>query len=141
MAHPFSRYRLRLFWDFVRILLVPSTLFIGLLHFTHTRLGWLTLPAYFSWLFAVGLTRVKATEIIQTRAARQLGGRLPTQVRGKWPGNLDILIKLGKAAKSRYPAGFFHDLFEEYQCTTLNLKLLWSDLVRNLSSSNSRLFD
>lgn len=129
MAHPFSRYRLRLFWDFVRILLVPSLLFIGLLQLADIRLGWLTPLAYVSWLFGAGLARIKTTAYLQVRAARRAGGRLPTEVVGNWPGNLDILIKLGKAAKTRYPAGFFHDLFEEYQCTTLNLKLLWSDLV------------
>lgn len=132
MAHPFSRYRLRLFWDFVRILFIPSLAFVALLNLAGVSLGWLTPLAYVLWLFAAGISRVKTTDYLQTRAARRMGGRLPTEVVGKWPGNLDILIKLGKAAKSRYPAAFFHDLFEEYQCTTLNLKLLWSDLVSRL---------
>ncbi|EKM51341.1 uncharacterized protein PHACADRAFT_263397 [Phanerochaete carnosa HHB-10118-sp] len=28
-----------------------------------------------------------------------------------------------------YPGGFYLGLFEEYQCTTLNLRLLWSDMI------------
>ena len=130
MPHPYSRYRLRLFGDFVRILLIPSALFAGLVRLEKIRLGWSTPSLYILWLFAVGLTRVKITQHLQARAARRAGGRLPTEVVGKWPGNIDILIKLGKAAKSRYPAAFQRELFEEYHSTTLNLRILWSDLVR-----------
>ncbi|KAI0686875.1 cytochrome P450 [Cytidiella melzeri] len=138
MAHPYSRYRLRLFWDFVRILLTPSILFVAIIHYNGVSLPWTTPPAYILWLFAVGLTRVKITGYFQARAARRAGGRLPTEVVGKWPGNVDVLIKLGKAAKSRYPAAFFRDLFDEYQCTTLNLKLLWSDLIITMDEQHMK---
>jgi hypothetical protein len=129
MPHPYSRYRLRLFHDFVRILLVPSALFLVTCRFTCVQFTCLTPPLYILWLFAFGLLRVKIMVYLQQREACNAGARLPTEVVGKWPGNIDILIKLGKAAKTGYPTAFYRDLFEEYQCTTLNLKLLWSDFV------------
>lgn len=132
MPHPFSRYRYRLFLDFVRILCLPSLLFAAGLRLTHTRLGWLTPPAYLLWLVVAGHARTRYTLYMHRRAAHKQGGRPPTEVVGKWPGNIDILIKLGQNAPTMYPGGYYLSLFEEYQTTTLNLRLLWSDLVRNL---------
>lgn len=127
--HPFSRYRLRLFHDFVRILVVPSLTFAAIVQWSPIRFGFLIAPAYIAHLIFAGILRIIYHNYRLKRDAYRLGGRLPTEVKGKWPGNLDVAIKLGKAARSNYIGQFYRELFEEYQCTTLNLKLFWSDMV------------
>lgn len=129
MPHPFSRYRLRLFWDFVRIVVVPSAFFATILC-TRRQLCWIAPFAWLAFLLVSGYVRQQYHGYKQRAEARRRGGRLPPEVVGKWPGNIDILIKVGRAARTRYPGTFYLSLFEEYKSTTLNLKLLWSDLVR-----------
>lgn len=129
MPHPYSRYRLRLCCDFGRILLVPSLIFWTALTVFNIRLRLLTPIAWIAFLIAASFARVQYRDYQQRAEARRRGSRLPVEVVGRWPGNIDILIKFGKASLTMYPGSFYLGLFEEYQCTTLNLKLLWSDLV------------
>ena len=130
MPHPFSRYRLRLFWDFVRIVLVPSATFAAFICLAKRELCWIAPFAWLAFLLAAGYIRLQYHCYQQRADARRRGGRLPPEVVGKWPGNIDILLKLGKATRTRYPGTFYLSLFEEYKSTTLNLKLLWADWVR-----------
>ena len=129
MPHPFSRYRLRLFWDFVRIVLVPSLFFAAIIC-SRGVLCWIAPFAWLAFLVVSAFARLQYHAYKLRAEAHRRGGRLPPQVVGKWPGNIDILIKLGIAARTRYPGSFYLALFEEYKSTTLNLRLLWSDLVR-----------
>jgi hypothetical protein len=46
-----------------------------------------------------------------------------------WPGNLDILLSMMRAFRKSYILDVYLNLFEEYQCTTLNLNILWVDNV------------
>lgn len=55
--------------------------------------------------------------------------RMIPHVVGKWPGNIDILLRMMKAFKTAYILDVYLDLFEEYQCTTLNTRILWVDQV------------
>ena len=132
MPHPYSRYRLRLFCDFVRILLIPSALFAGLIHLDKIRVGWTTPSLYILWLFAVGLTRVKINDYLQARAARRAGGRLPTVVVGKWPGNIDIMMRFAKDLREGYILQAMGDVLDEHGVDTLNTRILWKDNVRIL---------
>lgn len=52
------------------------------------------------------------------------------RVRGKWPGNLDIVLGFIQSLHDDYPMQFMDDLFEQYGCKTLNLRMLWEDQVR-----------
>lgn len=130
MPHPFSRYRLRLLGDFIRIIVVPSVVLKLFCILTDLRLGLLTLPSYAAFCFVVSYARNTHAYHAQERLARQMGGRLAPCVVGKWPGNLDVMLKMIKFSKTAYLGEFYYELFHQYQSTTLNLRLLWSDLVR-----------
>ena len=52
-----------------------------------------------------------------------------TRVCGRWPGNLDIVLRLLKSFEREYVLQAFADLFAEYGCTTLNTRIFWSDQV------------
>lgn len=131
MPHPFSRYRLRLFWDFVRIVLIPSAIFATFICVTQRQLCWIAPGVWLLFLTAASYVRLLYRNHRQRAEAHRRGGRLAPEVVGKLPGNIDILIKLANAARTRHPGFFYLSLFEEYKSTTLNLKLLWSDLVRD----------
>lgn len=66
----------------------------------------------------------------QDRAAIRLNVKPIPRVRGKWPGNLDIVLRMVKVFEHGYVFQGFSELFEEYQCTTLNTRIFWTDQVR-----------
>ena len=53
-------------------------------------------------------------------------------MKGKLPGNLDILFRILTCQKSGYMLDVFAELFEEHKTTTMNLGILWIDKVRSL---------
>ena len=55
-------------------------------------------------------------------------------MRGRWPGNLDVVLRLLKSFEGDYVLQGFADLFEEYGCTTLNTRFFWYDQVSPVSS-------
>ena len=59
------------------------------------------------------------------------------RVKGKLPGNIDLIIR----AFANQRGGYVHDTilewFEEYQSTTVNLRLLGVDKVRHISHLSS----
>ena len=61
--------------------------------------------------------------------AASIGAEQIPHVVGKWPGNIDILLRLIKGMKEDYVLQAHADLFEEYGCNTLNTRILWSDQV------------
>lgn len=134
MPHPFSRYRLRLLGDLVRIIAVPSIVLKSLFLLTNVHPGLLTLPAYIVFCIVASYLRNAYSYRTQELEALRMGGRLAPRVVGKWPGNLDVMIKMIKASKTAYLAEFYQELFHEYRSTTLNLRLLWSDTVRRLAA-------
>ncbi len=73
----------------------------------------------------------------QHQTCRRLGTKPIPRIRGKWPGNIDVLLRMMKAFKTAYLMDVYLELFQEYQCTTLNTRILWVDQVR----SNTRIFD
>lgn len=54
-------------------------------------------------------------------------------VRGKWPGNLDVGIRLVRSMNDEYIMQYFAELFDEYGVNTLNTRVLWTDQVSFLS--------
>ncbi|KAI0076688.1 cytochrome P450 [Panus rudis PR-1116 ss-1] len=128
MPHPFSRYRLRFLHDVVRIVVLPSVTLATALSVLHVRLGLLTIPAYVSFIVVAAAVRNRHDLHQQRRQALQRGARMVPVVVGKWPGNLDVLLRMKREVKSRYLCDFFLDLFQEYQSTIVNLRILGADL-------------
>lgn len=137
MPHPFSRYRLRFFKDVVRILVLPSVCFSGLLWITHVRLGLLAVPCHVAFIAVAACVRNWYYDFQDCRAAQQMNARVVPTVKGKWPGNLDILLKFKQATASEYLGDFFLQLFEEHQSTIVNLRMLGANLVGLIIRSSS----
>ncbi|KZT37966.1 cytochrome P450 monooxygenase CYP63 [Sistotremastrum suecicum HHB10207 ss-3] len=78
---------------------------------------------------AWGAITVRYGQYQQRKLADSLNAQIIPRVRGRWPGNLDIMLNMIKAAKERYLHDPYEDLFEEYKSNTLNLGFLWGDFI------------
>lgn len=65
----------------------------------------------------------------QDSAARKLGATVIPRVKGKWPGNLDVALRVVKSFEEGYVLQIFADLLHEYHTTTVNTRLFWDDQV------------
>ncbi|KAH9927640.1 cytochrome P450 [Fomitopsis serialis] len=136
--HPDSFYRVRLFKDFVRIVVVPWATLFALLRTTEVRLGLLAVPAHVVFIVFWAYTRLQYADWMHRRDARRMGARPIPRVRGRWPGNLDIYLQLLKAYHTTYLGSFHLKLFEEYHTTTLNLRLLWQDFIITMDAKHQQ---
>ncbi|KAF8824298.1 hypothetical protein HHX47_DHR8000411 [Lentinula edodes] len=130
--HP-SNYRMRLSLDFLRILALPSAVFYFITtHLVKVHLGLLTAPTlYFAFIISWSIFKSIFTKVLQRAERRRLGAKEIPCVKGAWPGNIDVLVKMLRAFKTSYILDVYLQLFEEYQCTTLNTRILWTDHVNH----------
>lgn len=135
MPHPYSRYRIRFLQDLLRIVVVPSACFSFLLSTVNIRLGLLALPCHVVSIVVAACFRNWYYDYRDCRTARQMGARVAPVVNGKWPGNLDVLLKFKQATTSEYLGDFFLSLFEEYESTIINLRMLGANLVSSFTRS------
>lgn len=125
-----ANFRARLFKDLFSALVIPPVVLHILVLFFHIHLNglWrapLSILAILGWATSKGAYQSRR----QRRLAEQLGARTVPCVVGKWPGNIDVLLKMMCTFKTSYVLDVYLQLFEEYQCTTLNLRILWADNV------------
>ncbi|KAJ7645438.1 cytochrome P450 [Mycena polygramma] len=73
--------------------------------------------------------RLTLTQLHHRRAAAALGARLsPTSSRGKWPGNLDLLMEMQTIWKNGYPGDGLRELLEDVG-PVVNVRPLWADVI------------
>lgn len=125
------QYRTRFLLDISKIFIVPSILLSICLRLATIDLGLSRIPSYILFSVFIFAARVQLDTLKKRRDAYQFNARPIPCVVGKWPGNVDIMLKMLKAFKAAYIQEVYLSLFEEYQCTTLNLRVLWSDQVRH----------
>ncbi|EAU83624.2 cytochrome P450 52E1 [Coprinopsis cinerea okayama7 len=126
-------YRVRVLLDVCHSFLLPIAL-------VHLVLFWfeLALPRIQLVLIYVGsvvlcsAAKTFYNDLTQCRELRQHLRPIPRVV-GRWPGNLDILLRMMKDFKTSYVLDVYLQLFKEYQCTTLNLRILWRDCQQHCS--------
>jgi hypothetical protein len=131
-------YRKRILISLARGLLAPPLLISLVLRLVRRSASfWLYLSlALLSIPIFVGV-RSHYTVWAQDREAARLGAQPITRVRGRWPGNLDIVLRMLKLSESGHVLQGFADLFAEYGCTTLNTRFFWDDQV-STAYSHSR---
>ncbi|OJA17451.1 hypothetical protein AZE42_05935 [Rhizopogon vesiculosus] len=133
-----ANFRYRILKDIVQSLVVPPAL-VSLCHRAlNVKFGWWSIPTHLLAIALVALFRVQYSDFIQAREARQLGARPIRRVVGKWPGNIDVMLKLKKTLASQYIYEPYLELFEEYQCTTLNTRFLWVDNIITMDQEHSK---
>jgi len=126
--HP-SHYHVRRILDGGRAVVLPSLVFFLALKLFACSPARLTPPLLASFILFWSIARGIYSNFVHRWEANQLGAKPIPCVVGKWPGNLDILFKMMRAFNTSYVLDVYLDLFEEYRCTTLNLRILWADHV------------
>lgn len=122
-------YRIRLFLDVLRIFVIPSVALRELCRYNGLSLGLLSIPAYLSAIIFWGFLRNVHYDYRVKLDAKRLGAKPITRIKGKWPGNIDVLLRMMKAFKTAYLMDVYLELFQEYKCTTLNTRILWVDQI------------
>ncbi|KAF9484616.1 cytochrome P450 monooxygenase CYP63 [Pholiota conissans] len=133
-----SNYRARLLRDIFQDWVVPPFCLRFALSMLGYELGYLTIPMHIIFIMLWATVKSAITAAKRAREARSLNARpIPCAV-GKLPGNIDILIKMMVAFKTSYVLDVYLQLFEEYQCTTLNLRLLWRDNIISMDQEHTK---
>ncbi|GLB42805.1 putative cytochrome p450 [Lyophyllum shimeji] len=133
-----AQYRVRFFCDVFRTILLPVLVLSATLRFFGRRLGLFTIPVHLVFVVCWAGIRGAILKYIQDREAERLGAKPIPRVVGKWPGNIDVLLKMLKAFKTSYVGDVYLKLFEEYGCTTLNTRILWSDMIITMDQEHSK---
>ncbi|KAJ7906573.1 cytochrome P450 monooxygenase CYP63 [Mycena leptocephala] len=132
-------YRLRLLLDIGRAIVLPSASLWLALKFLAIHLGpIISIPVYLAFLISWAVVKGVLSNLAHARTARQFGAQPIRQVVGKWPGNIDVLFRMVKAFKTSYVLDVYLQLFEEYQCTTLNTRILWVDNIITMDQQHSK---
>ncbi|KAH8113061.1 cytochrome P450 monooxygenase CYP63 [Phellopilus nigrolimitatus] len=131
-------YRTRLFLDVLRIFVLPCVVLSQSCRHVKVRLGLFTLPAHLLAIVFWGFLRNVYYDSKQTQQARRLGARPIPRIKGKWPGNIDILLRMMKAFKTAYLMDVYLELFQEYKCTTLNTRILWVDQIITMDEEHMK---
>lgn len=136
--HP-RQYRLRFLLDVLRAIVWPQLVFNAALYLAGFHPG--AFLRVVASVLAVPLLGTVRTAISQRRnkiQAAALGAKEVPCVRGKWPGNLDIVLGFVRSLKEAYLMQFLDDLFREYDCKTLNMRLLWEDQIWTIDEAHVR---
>lgn len=133
----YKNYRLAFLVTLANLFLPPTGIIILLIRFIlphrftenillRVILGIATCLAY--WTFSFHCAQFR-----RSREAARLGGVLPPRMKGKWPGNADIVLRSLRIMKEGYAVEHFQQYLDEYGCDTLNLGLWWQDtyITRN----------
>lgn len=81
-----------------------------------------------SSIVAYAVLKVWYTNVVNWRERRALGAKSVPVVKGKWPGNVDVMLKMVHAFHNDYVAQIFEDWSQEYG-TVFNIRMLWDDMV------------
>jgi hypothetical protein len=130
-----GRYRTRRLLDATRLLLLPIALLTFILRIAEIRLGNLSVPCYALFIVACAIAKNYQSNHVQAEEARKLGAKPIPRVVGRWPGNIDILLRIVHSAHTDYVQDVYLELFREYKCTTLNTRIFWIDQVSVLLHS------
>lgn len=127
-----ANYRARILLDLFHTFLLPTLLLSLIFSIFNYTPGLFSIPLHLIFILAWVTSKGAYSESCHDREAKSLGAKPIPRVVGKWPGNIDILFTMMRAFPTSYVLDVYLQLFEEYQCTTLNLRIFWRDSVHTL---------
>ncbi|KAJ7175781.1 cytochrome P450 [Mycena filopes] len=91
--------------------------------------AWLLISVSCASLPVFAALRLTIKHLRHRREAAAIGARLaPVGSRGRWPGNLDLVIEFQKISETGYPGDGLRDVLEEVG-PVVNLRPLWTDII------------
>jgi cytochrome P450 len=127
-----------MFFDICRGVIGPCVALSFVASQADIPLGYLALPCHAFAIVLFATARIMYSNWIQSWEAGKLGAVPIRRVVGKWPGNVDVLFSMMRSFKTSYLADPYLNLFQEYQCTTLNLRILWVDQIISMDRDHSK---
>ncbi|TRM66597.1 cytochrome P450 [Schizophyllum amplum] len=138
MAHPASRYHRRVLRELACFIILPCIVTQQLLRWSSISIGALTVPTYIAGVALwIAINRIYST-CVQALDRRRKGARSIPCVKGRLPGNIDILFRMMKDFKTSYVLDVYLRLFKEYNTKTLNLRILWVDSIITMDQEHSK---
>lgn len=125
-----ANHRARLLLNLFHTFVLPTVILSFVFSIFRYHAGLFSIPLHLFFIFTWVTVRVAYSELWHDRQAKSLNAKLIPRVVGKWPGNIDLLLTMMRAFSTSYVLDVYLQLFEEYQCTTLNLRILWHNNVR-----------
>lgn len=123
-------WRVRFLLHLARTLILPPLTVLAVVWRFH--LNFSVAQLVLASLSAIVLTvqlRARWTRYSDQLKAYNLNSRTIPIARGKWPGNLDLLLRLMQTPRKAYVGERIYELFEEYKTDTINLRPLGMDLI------------
>ncbi|KAJ7853718.1 cytochrome P450 monooxygenase CYP63 [Mycena olivaceomarginata] len=129
-------YRRRILVSLVKALFLPPLLSLIVIHLVagFQLNGFVMMTAILSIPLTIS-ARSYISLWAQDSAARKLGATVIPRVKGKWPGNLDVALRVVKSFEEGYVLQIFADLLHEYHTTTVNTRLFWDDQMITMDES------
>ncbi|KAF8314506.1 cytochrome P450 monooxygenase CYP63 [Clavulina sp. PMI_390] len=126
-------YRVYIAVVFLNLLVPPIALAALVSHFLlpqdlartyHVLLYLLATPIYWT-------VRIQYGDWANQKVAKRLGAVVAPEARGKWPGNLDVLLRVAKIKQTSYASTEMDALFDEFgpDVHTVNFRVLWQDAL------------
>ncbi|TDL23414.1 cytochrome P450 monooxygenase CYP63 [Rickenella mellea] len=138
MALTDTSYRAKLCLDLLKLFVPPLLVLSQILRISGVRLGYATIPASLLAIILWGTLRNIYYDIQQSRNAKRYGAKTIPRIKGKWPGNIDVLLRMMKAFKSAYVLDVYLELFKEYQSTALNTRIFWIDQIITMDEEHMK---
>ncbi|THV02579.1 cytochrome P450 monooxygenase CYP63 [Dendrothele bispora CBS 962.96] len=151
MTNP-GNYRLRLLLDLFQVLVLPVIVLSSFPHIINniniplplplssffSSSPSLSLPIHILFIFLWNTALRLLNSLSQSFDRHNLGAKPIPCVKGKWPGNIDVLLRMMQSFKRGYILDVYLQLFEEYRCTTLNLNILWRDHIITMDQEHTK---
>ncbi|KAF8340600.1 uncharacterized protein EI90DRAFT_2087031 [Cantharellus anzutake] len=83
------------------------------------------LAVSFIWAISV----VQFGKLYQRVDARSRDAVLIPEVKGRLPGNIDVMARLSRRSRDCYILSGHEELFDELNADTINLRFLWRDII------------
>lgn len=72
--------------------------------------------------------RINYLDFVARREAKKLGAELVPTMQGKWPGNLDLLLRMMRTWDEDYMGEFLKEMGQKHG-NTVNARFLWDNFV------------
>jgi hypothetical protein len=129
----YSNFRSRFLLNvLVPYFILPIIIAIAALHLLKPTISLhplLQIPLVILSIPVTNVIRVNYNDFFRRREARRLGAEMIPRVKTKWPGNIDLVIRMIRKPRTEYILEPILALMKEYKSNTINMGIFWGDQV------------
>ena len=123
-------WRTRFVLNFLRVFLLPSLALRVAIKISHIKVARRLSPILYLGSVALYINlHARYWEWYSRREATKRGARPIPIARGKWIGNVDLLLRIMQTPRKAYVGQRIHEIMLEYGTDTINIRPLWTDMI------------